>query len=223
VRKDNPKLLKVLNEAVAASGAPAISANFAGYLRRVKKLNTATAPAELQRFRDTVAVFRRYADRYGFDGLMMLAQGFQESQLNQNARSGGGAVGLLQVMPTTGQAMGVGDIRQAEANVHAGTKYLRRLLDTYFPRADFDEQNRTLFAFAAYNMGPGRMRQMRELAKKEGLNPSIWFDNVERVTAARVGQEPVRYVRNIYKYYIAYTLIEQAGAEAVQAGARTND
>lgn len=220
VRRDNPKLLELLNRAVAGIGAPAISSNFAAYQRRVKQLRSATAPAEMERFRATLALFRRYSERFGFDGLMMLAQGFQESRLDQNARSGVGAIGLMQLMPATGQQMRVGDIRQAEANVHAGTKYMRHLLDTYFPRAEFDEQNRTLFAFAAYNAGPGRMRQMREQARKEGLDPNQWFDNVERVTAARVGQEPVRYVRNIYKYYIAYSLIEQAEAEDRAARAR---
>ena len=220
VRPDNPKLLELLNRAAASIGAPAISSGFAAYQRRVKQLRTATAPAEMERFRATLALFRRYSERFGFDGLMMLAQGFQESRLDQNARSGVGAIGLMQLMPATGQQMRVGDIRQAEANVHAGTKYMRHLLDTYFPRAEFDEQNRTLFAFAAYNAGPGRMRQMREQARKEGLDPNQWFDNVERVTAARVGQEPVRYVRNIYKYYIAYSLIEQAEAEDRAARSR---
>lgn len=148
----------------------------------------------------------------GLDTLMLMAQGYQESRLDQNAKSAVGAVGIMQLMPATGQSLGVGNIRTPEPNVHAGAKYMRRLLDTYFKDSHFDEQNRNLFAFAAYNAGPGRVHSLQVEATEEGLNPNVWFDNVERVCAARVGQETVRYVRNIYKYYIAYKLIEEADA-----------
>lgn len=120
----------------------------------------------------------------------------------------------MQLMPATGSSMKVGDIHQADPNVHAGAKYMRRLIDVYFKDAHFDQQNRTLFAFASYNAGPGAIARMRPLAVQQGLNPDIWFNNVERVTAAKIGQEPVRYVRNIYKYYVAYTLLEKS-SEAV--------
>jgi membrane-bound lytic murein transglycosylase MltF len=148
----------------------------------------------------------------GLDTLMLMAQGYQESRLDQNAKSAVGAVGIMQLMPATGQSLGVGNIRTPEPNVHAGAKYMRRLLDTYFKDSHFDEQNRNLFAFAAYNAGPGRVHSLQVEATEEGLNPNVWFDNVERVCAARAGQETVRYVRNIYKYYIAYKLIEEADA-----------
>jgi membrane-bound lytic murein transglycosylase MltF len=85
-------------------------------------------------------------------------------------------------------------------------------MDSYFKDVPFDEQNRNLFAFAAYDMGPEKIQSLRRQAEAEKLDPNVWFNNVERVAAARVGQEPVRYVRNIYKYYVAYKLIEDADA-----------
>jgi membrane-bound lytic murein transglycosylase MltF len=124
----------------------------------------------------------------------------------------------MQVMPATGKQLGVGDIRRADANVHAGAKYMVHLLDLYFGDSHFNEQNRNLFAFAAYNVGPNKIRRLQQEAAAQKLDPNMWFDNVERVAAAKVGQEPVRYVRNIYKYYVAYKLIEDAEA-AKQAAA----
>jgi membrane-bound lytic murein transglycosylase MltF len=166
----------------------------------------------MQRYRDTLALFRDYAGQYGFDTLLLLAQGYQESRLDQSARSRVGAVGLMQVMPATGSSLRVGDIHKADPNVHAGAKYMAQLMDTYFKDIPFDEQNRTLFAFAAYNAGAGKVQSLRREAEAQKLDPNVWFDNVERVAAARVGEETVRYVRNIYKYYVAYKLIEEADA-----------
>jgi membrane-bound lytic murein transglycosylase MltF len=166
----------------------------------------------MQRFQDAGEIFRRYAGQYRFDALLLEAQGYQESRLGQRARSAVGAVGLMQLMPKTGRALGVGDILKADPNVHAGAKYMAQLMDVYFKSVPFDEQNRTLFAFAAYDAGPGAIQSLRREAAAEKLDPNVWFDNVGRVAAARVGQETVRYVRNIYKYYVAYKLIEEADA-----------
>ena len=118
----------------------------------------------------------------------------------------------MQIMPKTGRELGVGDVHTADPNVHAGAKYMAQLMDVYFNGVQFDDQNRNLFAFAAYNAGPGKIQSLRREAQAEELDPNLWFNNVERVAAARVGQEPVRYVRNIYKYYVAYKLIEEADA-----------
>jgi membrane-bound lytic murein transglycosylase MltF len=141
---------------------------------------------------------------------MLVAQGYQESNLDQRTVSRVGAVGLMQIMPQTGRELRVGDIHKPDPNVHAGTKYMAQLMDDYFNDAVLDDQNRNLFAFAAYNAGPGKIQSLRREAQAENLDPNLWFNNVERVAAARVGQEPVRYVRNIYKYYVAYKLIEEA-------------
>jgi membrane-bound lytic murein transglycosylase MltF len=182
------------------------------YLAKLKQLHAATQGGDMQRFHDTVEIFRRYGGQYGFDTLMLVAQGYQESRLDQNARSRVGAVGMMQLMPQTGSALGVGDIHKADPNVHAGAKFMAKLMDDYFKGVPFDEQNRALFAFAAYNAGPAKIQSLRREAASQNLDPNLWFNNVERVAAARVGQETVRYVRNIYKYYVAYKLIEEADA-----------
>jgi membrane-bound lytic murein transglycosylase MltF len=138
---------------------------------------------------------------------MLAAQGYQESQLNQSARSHVGAIGIMQVMPATGKELKVGDIRVAESNVHAGAKYMDQLMTRYLRDAKFDDTNRTLFAFACYNAGPGNIARMRKEAKSRDLDPDQWFNNVELVTAEKIGAETTTYVRNIFKYYVAYTLM----------------
>jgi membrane-bound lytic murein transglycosylase MltF len=138
---------------------------------------------------------------------MLAAQGYQESRLDQNVKSRVGAVGVMQVMPATGKELAVGDIRQIEPNIHAGAKYLRTLIDRYFADAKFDDVNRCLFAFASYNAGPARIAGLRREAERRGLDPDVWFDSVERLAAEKIGQETVRYVANIYKYYVAYQLV----------------
>ena len=142
---------------------------------------------------------------------MLAAQGYQESTLNQEAKSHVGAIGVMQVMPATGAELKVGDIRQVEPNIHAGIKYMDQLMTRYFKDAKFDEQNRTLFAFASYNAGPGNISKMRKETVKRGLDPDQWFNNVEIVTAEKIGIETTTYVRNIFKYYAAYKLVD-AGA-----------
>lgn len=142
------------------------------------------------------------------DWMLMAAQGYQESRLDHSARSHVGAVGIMQIMPATGKEMRVGDFTQLEPNVHAGVKLMRQYVDRYFAREPMDEMNKVLFAFAAYNAGPGRVRQLRREAGTRGLDANVWFNNVERIAGERIGRETVTYVSNIYKYYVTYLLIQ---------------
>ncbi len=208
MRKGTPKLAEVVNEFIASAhkGGRTAARRLVAYQRRFKQMKNATAGPQWKRFENTIALFRRYGEQYGFDYLMVAAQGYQESRLDQSARSHVGAIGIMQIMPATGKELGVGDITLAEPNVHGGIKYMRRLMDRYFRDADLDQQNRTLIAFASYNAGPGRIAKLRREAQLAGLDPDTWFNNVEMVAARRIGQETVQYVRNIYKYYIAYRL-----------------
>jgi len=180
-------------------------------MRRVKQIQNPTQSADWKRFEELQALFRRYGKKYHFDPLMLTAQGYQESQLNQSAKSHVGAIGVMQLMPDTGAEMKVGDIRITEANIHAGAKYLDKLMTQFFPDAHFSEGNRPLFAFAAYNAGPGNIARMRREAVKRKLDPDKWFNNVEIVVAEKIGAETTTYVRNIYKYYVAYKLTLEMG------------
>lgn len=156
----------------------------------------------------------------------MGAQGYQESQLNQNAKSKVGAIGVMQVMPATGKDMKVGDITQTEANIHAGVKYMRWMIDQYYEKEPMTPLDKALFAFASYNAGAGRISSMRKEAAKRGLDPNIWFQNVEYVVAEKIGQETITYVNNIYKYYIGYRLMQEGkvatkeAVEKVKGGAK---
>ena len=125
----------------------------------------------------------------------MAAQGYQESTLDQNVKSPVGAIGVMQVMPPTGKELNVGDITKIEANIHAGVKYMRFMMDQYFEDEPMDDLNKALMTFASYNAGPGRIRQLRRETEKRGLNPNVWFGNVERVASERIGRETVTYVR----------------------------
>lgn len=208
-RKDSPELAKALDEFARTHGKGTLfgNAKFRDYLKNTKYVKNAASKEEVAKLLHTIQFFQRYAAQYDFDWLMLAAQGYQESRLDQNVKSRVGAIGVMQVMPATGKELAVGDIKQTENNIHAGTKYLRTVLDRYFPDAKFDALNRCLFAFAAYNAGPARIAGLRRKAEARGLDPNVWFGNVEQIAAEEIGQETVRYVGNIFKYYVAYQLV----------------
>lgn len=218
MRGQSPKLKAVLDEFVRQGRAKGLfDSLLTGAAVNVRRAHNATGTSEMKKFEATISLFRKYAKQYQFDYLMLAAQGYQESRLDQGVTSRVGAIGIMQVMPATGAEMKVGDIHRVEPNIHAGTKYLARLIDGYFKDAKFDEQNRNLFAFASYNAGPANISKVRLRAMTEGVNPDVWFNQVEHVAARIIGQETVRYVRNVFKYYVAYRLAQQTEAE--RAGA----
>lgn len=123
----------------------------------------------------------------------------------------------MQVLPATGKELGVGDITKVDANIHAGIKYMRWMIDQYYGKEPLTNLDKALFAFASYNAGARRISQLRKEAAKLGLDPNVWFHNVEYVAAEKIGAETVAYVRNIYKYYIAYYLLMESKAQREQA------
>ncbi len=159
-----------------------------------------------QRFEELVDLFRNYGNKYDSDWLLLIAQAYQESGLDQSVVSSVGAIGLIQLMhkTTAGDPINIAEIKEAENNVHAGAKYLRHLVDHYFNEPELDPLNRHLFALAAYNAGPTRLQKLRKDAAKASLDPNVWFNNVEIVVAKKVGREPVNYGTNIFKYFLAY-------------------
>src|SRR6476660_1123997 len=177
------------------------------YLQNADYVKDAGSESERKKLLEMVKLFETYGKQYDVDALLMAAQGYQESGLNQNARSHVGAIGVMQVMPATGKDLAVGDIKKVEPNIHAGVKYFRFMVDQFYKDEPMDPLNKGLMTLASYNAGPGRIRQLRKETEKRGLDPNIWFGNVERVVSERVGRETVTYVSNIYKYYVAYRLI----------------
>jgi membrane-bound lytic murein transglycosylase MltF len=208
MRKDSPKLKQMLDEFFQTHRSSTTFGNMMlkRYLKNTKWVKNSTSSAEMQKFNTYVNYFRKYGQEYDFDYLLLAAQGYQESMLNQNQRSRAGAVGVMQVLPKNAAAnpINVYHVDQPESNIRAGAKMLHFITVNYFNDSAIDATNKTLLTFAAYNAGPGRVARLRKMASEQGLNPNVWFGNVELMAAKDIGQETVRYVSNIYKYYVAY-------------------
>jgi len=218
IRKNSPQLKNALDAFTAThrQGTQFGNETLQKYLGQTRWVQNATSAQELKKFDLLVDLFQKYGKQYDIDWLLMAAQGYQESQLDQGRHSAVGAIGIMQVMPATADKMQVGDVTQLEPNIHAGVKYIRYIVDQYYVNEPMDSLNKVLFAFAAYNAGPARIRSLRSEARSLGFDPNVWFDNVERVAAYRIGRETVQYVANIYKYYIAYTLVQDNVAQSLK-------
>jgi membrane-bound lytic murein transglycosylase MltF len=222
IRKESPKLRAEIAGFAKAYGQKsefgnALMKKYTGSPRIVKP---ATSAGEIKKFNATVALFRKYGAQYEMDYLLMMAQGYQESLLDQNAVSPVGAIGVMQVMPATGEEMATGDITKVEPNIHAGIKYMNFMRNQFFADQPMDARNKILFSFAAYNAGPSRVLKLQKEAEKRGLNPYVWFNNVEIIAGLRIGEETVTYISNIYKYYVAYTLLEEQRTQEQDARTR---
>jgi membrane-bound lytic murein transglycosylase MltF len=210
IQKGTPQLKAFLDDFIRTHG---VNTAFGGtlmrrYLKQGKYVTNARDPAEMKKFRTTAPIFKKYAADYDFDYLLLVAQGYQESALDQNAKSHVGAVGIMQVMPGTAASapVKIPNIQSEDANIHAGVRLVHFLVNDYFDEPGLDQFNRTLFAIAAYNAGGAKIKRCRQLAKDMGYDPNKWFGNVEVAAAKLVGRETTQYVANIYKYYVAYRL-----------------
>jgi membrane-bound lytic murein transglycosylase MltF len=210
-RKNSPKLKAVVNDFVKGHKKGTMLGNmlFKRYLKNTKYVKNALSEKELKKYESMVNLFKKYAAEYGFNYLMISAQAYQESGLDHSKRSPSGAVGVMQLLPTTAKDpnINIPDIEKLENNIHAGTKYLRFIIDRYYKDEPMDEVNKMLFAFASYNAGPARINELRKKAGAMGLDPNVWLYNVEIAAAKSIGRETVQYVSNIYKYFISYQMV----------------
>ena len=226
IRKKSPKLQDVINQFIESHKKGTLKGNilYKRYLQNTKWVRNALADKEFQRLKDAVKFFKKYSKQYDFDWLMIAAQAYQESGIDQSKRSPAGAIGVMQLLPSTAADPNV-NIRKIEIlenNIHAGVKYLRFLYDRYFKNEPMDALNKMLFGFASYNAGPGKVIKLRQEAGESGFDPNIWFRNVEIIAARRIGAETVHYVSNIYKYYIAYRFIVEEFNPKKEEKIRTN-
>ncbi|HJS35527.1 MAG TPA: transporter substrate-binding domain-containing protein, partial [Pseudoxanthomonas sp.] len=210
-RKDSPQLKAALNEFAATHAEGTLAGNMLinEYLRDFEWSENALAEDDFQRFEKLRGIFEKYGDQYAIDFLFVVAQAYQESRLRQETRSAAGAVGVMQLLPSTAAdpIVGIPDISDVESNIHAGVKYLNYLRSQNFDDPAVDRINQTLFTLASYNAGPARVKSLRKMAAEEGYNPNLWFDNVEIIAAREIGHETVQYVANILKYYVAYHMV----------------
>ena len=213
IRKGSPKLKGALDDFSRSHGKGTLMGNilFKRYLQNTDYIKNPHQEEEVARLRAAADLFRKYAGQYNFDWLMVAAQSYQESGIDQSVRSPVGAVGVMQVLPSTAadRNVNVPNIEEIENNIHAGVKYMRFVADHYFSDQPMDDLNKALFAFASYNAGPAKVARLRKEAAEQGLDPNRWFRNVEVIAAKRIGRETVQYVSNIYKYYVSYKLIAE--------------
>jgi len=217
MRKDSPQLKAVMDDFINTHGQGTVFGNtiIKRYAKDTKWVKNSTSEAEMKKFQSYVQYFRKYAAEYNFDFLMLAAQGYQESMLNQDRVSPRGAVGVMQVLPQYAAAkpINIPNVLDPENNIHAGAKMLAQITNIYFNDPGIDQMNKTLFTFAAYNAGQNRIVRLRKRTQEQGLDQDKWFGNVELVVAKDIGQETVQYVANIYKYYVAYKMtLEQKRA-----------
>ncbi|MGW8319930.1 MAG: transglycosylase SLT domain-containing protein [Thermodesulfobacteriota bacterium] len=212
VRKDNPKLRESLNKFIRGHRKGTLLGNiyFERYFEHNKWIKNPLTKRTLKRHRQYTELFKKYATQYGFDWRLIMAMAYQESRLDNNKKSPTGAVGIMQVRPSTAAdgSINIRDVHLLENNVHAGVKYLAFLRDRYFQEDRIDKRNRIRFSLAAYNAGPQKIRRAQRLAQEMKLDPYQWFRNVEMATLRIVGQETVQYVSNINKYYVLFKLYE---------------
>ena len=210
-RKDSPEFAEVVNSFVKQNRKGSLMGNmlFKRYWQNTSHVRNSLSSSEMKKFQATAELFKTYAEQYDFDWLMLMAQAYQESRLDNSTRSSAGAVGIMQLLPSTAadKNVNIKKIKILENNIHAGAKYMRFIQDHYFDDAGLSAEDRMMFTFAAYNAGPGRVAKLRKEAAEMGLNPDVWFLNVEIVAAKRIGRETVQYVSNIFKYWIAYQLV----------------
>jgi membrane-bound lytic murein transglycosylase MltF len=221
IRKDSPGLMASITafDSTVKKGTLLGNIVINRYLGNTRWMHDPTTSEDHRRYQQAVDVIKQYAGQYEFDWLLISAQAYQESRFDQNKRSSAGALGIMQVLPTTAssKAVGIPDISVLENNVHAGVKYLHWLRKTYYSDEAISPLDRMLFSFAAYNAGPGNMKRARRQAKKLGLDPNRWFGNVEIGMYRAVSGQPASYVRNIYKYYVTYQGLEKSRVEREQA------
>ena len=179
---------------------------FKRYYENNKWIKNPLAAKETQNFLKYRKLFRKYANRYDFDWMLIAALAYQESGLNNNKKSKSGAIGIMQVLPSTtkDKNIAISNFQRLENNVHAGVKYLAFLRKRYFSDPQIEPRNQVRFALAAYNAGPAKINRVRSLAKEMGLDSNRWFRHVELAALKIIGQETVRYVSNINKFYVIY-------------------
>ena len=214
VRPNNPELRKSLNDFIKRNKKGTLIGNilFKRYYQNREWIKNPLEKEERKKLDRFIQLFQEYGNQYGFDWLAIAAQAYQESEFNHSAKSSRGAVGIMQMLPSTAasKAVNIPNIEPLENNIHAGVKYLAWIRDRYFSGPEISPADRVDFSFAAYNAGPTKIQKMRRKAKSMGLNPDKWFYNVELAALKHIGQEPVRYVANIHKYYVAYSMISES-------------
>jgi membrane-bound lytic murein transglycosylase MltF len=209
VRPGSTQLRSALDAYLARKGKQAkvdAAVVFKRYYGSEGRLRGALQRDAIARIGEHAPHFREAGERFGFDWMLLGAQAFQESGLDQAARNPSGAIGLMQLLPATAAQMGFPDVASPRSNVLAGAAYMRHLREEWFDDPAIAPADRIYLSLAAYNAGPGAISDLRRKARRSGLDPNLWFGNVEMLAHHHLGDETVSYVSNIHRYYLAYKL-----------------
>lgn len=220
VQRNTPQLKAVVNDFIKSHGLGTAYGNtiMRRYLQETKWVTDATSRKDLKRFNEMMKLFQQYGNQYSYPYLMLAAQAYQESRLNQKLRSRAGAVGVMQIKPSTAaqSPINIRSVNQLDRNIEAGAKFMR-FIETQSSQGELtDPVTESLFALASYNAGPAKIQTLRKEAAEHGYNPNLWFNNVEIIASVDIGRETVQYVSNIYKYYLAYKMVTERQARSTR-------
>jgi membrane-bound lytic murein transglycosylase MltF len=220
VQRNTPQLKAVLNDFIKSHRAGTLYGNtiLSRFIQEAKWVEDSTSREDLKRFNEMIKLFQKYGDQYNYPYLMLAAQAYQESKLNQRLRSRAGAVGVMQIKPSTAaqRPINIRGVNQLDRNIEAGAKLMRFMETQYFQREPMDPVTESLFATASYNAGAAKVETLRKEAAEHGYNPNLWFNNVEIIASVKIGRETVQYVSNIYKYYLAYKMVTERQAKSTE-------
>lgn len=220
VRKESKKLVKALNKFIKKQYKSLFyNVTYNKYFNNSRSLFDETTRKDHEKqispYDDLI---KSLSKEYNFDWRLIAAQINKESRFNPKAKSWAGARGLLQVMPRTAKEVGISNLYKPENGLRAGLKYMAWINEQLSDELPADVQ--VWFTLAAYNAGLGHLRDARNLARKQGLNPDRWFGHVEKAflllskpkhhKKSRYGYvrgiEPVTYIKKIQAVYELYSI-----------------
>ncbi len=211
MRQNSPQLKAVVNKFIQKSRSGTLLGNviYSKYIDNTNWLNKVLNPKKIAQLEKLSALFSRYGEKYDLDYLLIAAVAYKESGFNNNLVGTRGAVGIMQVLPSTARDpnINIKNVRQLENNIHAGAKYLAFLRRQYFGDKAITAENKIYFTLAAYNAGPGNVEKMRKRAAQQGYDPNVWFNNVEVVMRKSLSST-VSYVTSVNRYYVIYKQLE---------------
>lgn len=235
VRRTSPQLRAALDEWIQANqtllSGPLYSRYFEderGYRERLASPYLTSETGHLSQYDN---ILQRYASSINWDWRLLASQAYQESRFRPTAKSWVGAVGLLQLMPSTAKGLGVRNRTDPEQNVRGAVKFLADLTRYWTDKVP-DATERLKFVLASYNAGIGHVADAQRLATKHGGNAQRWKDvaywlqqaarpEVNRDPVVRYGyvrgDEPVKYVSVIFDRWQHYRQAPRTGTARTES------
>lgn len=167
-------------------------------------------------------LLKKYSREIGWDWRLLASLIYQESQFQSHLVSKQGAIGLMQMMPSTARTYHITVRSSEEDQIKAGVAYIASLYKSLKKNIgdSIAPSEMVYFVLASYNTGPGHVLDARRLALKYGADPNVWYGNVETYMGLKSdpkyykdpecrngyarGKETVDFVRKIDRRYMHY-------------------